>query len=598
VYQTATVTQGNFSLTISATGPLQGGIYNINFSGSGIISELDVKVGQTVKQGQVLAILNKTSLQDAVNTAQATVMQDITAVNNSSSTSSATQTQSASSIASDQKAVTTAQTNLTQAQAQATANVSVAQTTLSNDQTNLSKTQAQSAADVKAAQTTLSNDQTNLSKTQAQQAAMVNAAQTTLDNDQAKLTQAQMQLAAANTTFTTDCTSSTNILCTSKVKNAVTTAKTNEATAQATVDADQSALKTAQATAKAANAAAQATVNADRQTVNTTEATANANNATARGTVDADRQAVTKAEADASASTATMQGDVTAAQNTLNNAVTLAGLNNTNAQGSVNTDQSTLQKDLTALQTAQHNLQNDILKAPHAGVVTTINGTVGGSPGVASASSVATTGSTFIQIVDLAALQVVANVNESDTANLKVGDPAQFTVSAYGERVFNGTVSAISPNGVTVSNVVTYPVTIDVATNDLRGASLLPGMTANVTLIVVQRPNVLLIPVSAVSFARLASTPSTTSGTPQLISSAQASVALDQARSTLRQLEIQNPDIGMDNPTAAFVLERSGQTFVAKPVVLGLTDGVVYEVLSGLTAGETLITGVQTQPGG
>src|SRR6266852_9312299 len=154
VYQTATVTQGNFALTISATGPLQGGIYNINFTGGGIISELDVKVGQTVKQGQVLAKLDKTSLQDAVNTAQATVMQDITAVNNNSSSSGATQAQSASSIAGDQKALSTSQTNLTQAQAQATANVSVAQTDLSNAQTNLSKVQAQSAANVKAANTT------------------------------------------------------------------------------------------------------------------------------------------------------------------------------------------------------------------------------------------------------------------------------------------------------------------------------------------------------------------------------------------------------------------------------------------------------------
>src|SRR5258708_2715594 len=153
VYQTANVTQGNFSLTISATGPLQGGIYNINFTGGGIISELDVKVGQTVKQGQVLAILNKTSLQDAVNTAQATVMQDITSVNNNSSSSGATQAQSASSIASDQKDVTTAQTNLTQAQAQATASVSAAQTDLTKPRTTLSNTHAQPAPAVKAPQT-------------------------------------------------------------------------------------------------------------------------------------------------------------------------------------------------------------------------------------------------------------------------------------------------------------------------------------------------------------------------------------------------------------------------------------------------------------
>src|SRR5260370_35191394 len=150
VYQTAPVTQGNFSLTISATGPLQGGIYNINFSGGGLISELDVKVGQTVKQGQVLAILNKTSLQDAVNTAQATVMQDITAINNNSSSSGATQAQSASSISGDQKAVTTSQTNLTQTQAQATASVSAAQTALRNARTTLTNTQTHHATQLHA----------------------------------------------------------------------------------------------------------------------------------------------------------------------------------------------------------------------------------------------------------------------------------------------------------------------------------------------------------------------------------------------------------------------------------------------------------------
>ena len=65
-------------------------------------------------------------------------------------------------------------------------------------------------------------------------------------------------------------------------------------------------------------------------------------------------------------------------------------------------------------------------------------------------------------------------MNESDTGNLVVGEPAQFTVSAYGQRIFRGTVSAITPNGQTVSNVVTYPVTIDVDKRSLNGATLFP----------------------------------------------------------------------------------------------------------------------------
>jgi hypothetical protein len=253
-----------------------------------------------------------------------------------------------------------------------------------------------------------------------------------------------------------------------------------------------------------------------------------------------------------------------------------------------------LQSDLVALQTAQHNLANATLLAPHAGIVTTINGTVGGTPGVptSAAPTTTTTGmGTFIQIADISSLQVVASVNESDTANLKVGEPAQFTVSAYGSRIFTGTVSAISPFGLTVSNVVTFPVTIDVNMSSLRNATLLPGMTASVTIVVVQQPNVTLIPVNAINFARTAS--STVNGIPPLITTDQASSALAQARQMLRQLLLQNPSLQQQNPMPAYVIEQpSGQTsFIAVPVVLGLTDDTYYVVLQGVSPGDIIVVG-------
>jgi hypothetical protein len=59
----------------------------------------------------------------------------------------------------------------------------------------------------------------------------------------------------------------------------------------------------------------------------------------------------------------------------------------------------------------------------------------------------------------------------------------------------------------------------------------------------------------------------------------------------LNQLEVQNPNIQNDNPTPAFVLERPDNNFVIKPVVLGLTDETVYEVLGGLSANELVVVG-------
>ena len=258
------------------------------------------------------------------------------------------------------------------------------------------------------------------------------------------------------------------------------------------------------------------------------------------------------------------------------------------------------------LLTAQHNLANATLLAPHAGIVTTINGTVGGTPGVSSASSSASSssstaassvgssgGGTFIQISDVSTLQVLAAVNESDTANLKVGEPAQFTVSAYGNRIFTGTVSAISPFGQTVSNVVTFPVTIDVNKDDLQNTNLLPGMTASVTIVVVQRPNVVLIPVNAINFARTAT--GTVNGIPPLITTQQAISALAQARQMRTELINQNPSVALDNPIPAYVIEQpGGQTsFITVPVVLGLTDDTYYVVLQGVSPGDIIVVGAQ-----
>lgn len=244
------------------------------------------------------------------------------------------------------------------------------------------------------------------------------------------------------------------------------------------------------------------------------------------------------------------------------------------------------------LDSAQHALDAATLKAPHAGVVTAINGTIGGSPGTGTSASGTSGSNYFIQIVDLSSLQVQANVNESDTANLKIGDAVTFTVNAYGDRQFKGSVSAISASGVTSSNVVSYPVSIDVDMKNAKGANLLPGMTASVTITVVQHHNVLLVPVNAINFARLASGGNGASGSTALISQQDANAATSQAQQMLKDLESQDATLAQVNPVPAYVIEKTNRgAYVARPVVLGLTDNTSYEVLQGLSAGDTFISG-------
>src|SRR5712691_9865948 len=117
-YQYQKVSQGNFSLTVNATGPLQSGTYNLVFSGTGKISEIDVTVGETVKQGQVLAKLDKTSLQDAVNAAQAQVLAAQSTLNGNQASYSKALQQSQASISAAQTTLTNAQNSFTTTQQQ------------------------------------------------------------------------------------------------------------------------------------------------------------------------------------------------------------------------------------------------------------------------------------------------------------------------------------------------------------------------------------------------------------------------------------------------------------------------------------------------
>ena len=623
-YQYQKVAQASFSLTVSATGPLQSGTYNVVFSGTGKLTEIDVSVGQKVTEGQTLAKLDKTSLMDALNQAKSAVAAALVTVGNGQAGLGATQGQSQASTNAAATAVAVATASQGKTLTQSQASVAAAQTTLASDKANLTNVQAQSQASINTAQTTLTNDQTNLTNVQAQSQASINTAQTTLTNDQTNLTNVQAQSQAsintaytqeqqaiatcnAQATATTTPTPGTYDNCIQLAQNqynqAVTTANANTATAQAKVTSDQQQLNTTQTTAKANNDAAQAKVTTDQQQLTTAKTTAKANNDAAQAKVTADQQQLAVTLANTGASNTTAQNQVTTSQSQLKTSQANAGVSNTTQQNQVNTAQSQLQTALIQQETAQHNLDNATLKAPHDGIVTTINGTVGGTPGVSTGSTSATStsgGGTFIQIADTTALQVQANVNESDVANLQIGDTVQFTVSAYGDRAFRGTVSAISQNGQTVSNVVTYPITIDVDMNSVKGVHLFPGMTANAIITVVSHPDTLTIPTGAVNFARLASgSGSTSTAVAQLISKQDATSAMTQARQALATLETQNPNLIAESPIPAYVIEHQNGKYVAKPVVLGLTDDTVYEVLQGLSADDTIVVGVQsTQKGG
>lgn len=141
---------------------------------------------------------------------------------------------------------------------------------------------------------------------------------------------------------------------------------------------------------------------------------------------------------------------------------------------------------------AQVNLQYAVIRAPIDGIVISRDVDVGQT--VASSFQ---TPKMFTIAQDLKAMQVEASVDEADIGQVQMGQHVAFSVDAYPQQEFSGTVTQIRLAPVTVQNVVTYTVIISVRNDDMR---LRPGMTATATIEVDKKAGVLRIPILATRF--------------------------------------------------------------------------------------------------
>ena len=162
------------------------------------------------------------------------------------------------------------------------------------------------------------------------------------------------------------------------------------------------------------------------------------------------------------------------------------------AQSQVTANEAQVKQFGAALQSAQIDLDHTKITAPVDGVVVSRNVDVGQT---VAASLAAPT--LFLIAQDLTKMQVDTNVSEADVGRVCVNQPATFTVDAYPGQVFKGTVTSIRKAPINVQNVITYDAVIGVSNADLK---LFPGMTANVKILVNQRPNVLRVPNAALRY--------------------------------------------------------------------------------------------------
>ena len=155
-------------------------------------------------------------------------------------------------------------------------------------------------------------------------------------------------------------------------------------------------------------------------------------------------------------------------------------------------NQAQVKQFTAALQSTQLDLDHTKITAPVDGVVVSRNVDVGQT---VAASLAAPT--LFLIAQDLTKMQVDTNVSEADVGRVRANQPATFTVDAYPGQVFTGNVTSIRKAPINVANVITYDAVIGVSNPDLK---LFPGMTANVKILVNQRPNVLKVSNAALRY--------------------------------------------------------------------------------------------------
>ena len=205
-------------------------------------------------------------------------------------------------------------------------------------------------------------------------------------------------------------------------------------------------------------------------------------------------------------------------------------------------------KATAALQQRQLDLEYTKIRSPVKGVV--IDRSVNAGQTVAASLQAPVL---FRIAGDLRRMEVRINVDEADIGKVHTGDKVYFAVDSFMNETFEGRVQQIRKSGEQISNVVTYTVVANADNEDNR---LLPGMTANVTVLVSEREDALLVPSSAL------------------------------------RLQLPDTSAGPVDETWVWVLDEAGQP-QRKSVVSGISDGNSSEIVSGdLAAAQSVIVGL------
>ncbi len=223
------------------------------------------------------------------------------------------------------------------------------------------------------------------------------------------------------------------------------------------------------------------------------------------------------------------------------------------------------------------NLRYATIRSPVNGIVISRNYDVGIMV-IASFS----TPTLFTIANDLTKMQVQANVDEADIGNVAVGQPADFTVDAFPDTAFRGTVTQVRRNPVPIQNVVNYVAIIETPNPGLK---LLPGLTANININVQTHSNVLKVPANALSFTPPAEYLNSAAQIPDSI---KRKIELERSKIANKMI-LSNAELA-----ATYIWVQKGNEIYPVLVVKGITDGIFTEIRGEIKEGDRAVTGINS----
>lgn len=461
-YVTAAAKLGNVNQVIDVTGTVQAVTdIGLDFGSTGLVSAVNVTPGQSVQAGQVMAVLDTSSLRAQVAQAAANV------------------TAAQARLATDEGGPTASVQQSTQAQ------IATAQNNLNAANHALTDTEAANQISLLAAQVA------------------INQAQTTLQDDQTTLVANQQSFANYQKLVipTSNATTTPVPLQTSPTSYDIPTTQNTIASDESYIPVDQQSQSEAQSdltfcgTPCSVSATYQSWVNADSTAISSaTQAIAEANKVIGDlNQIQVDENNLTATQVKATQSQDSAQAAVDAATTALANANSAASIASTPATASqIQSDQASLSAAQATLASAQTNLSNAEIIAPVSGIVAQVNISVGKTPSSGAANSGTVTGDIVLE--SPSSFEVIGQVSDTQIAQVHTGQQA-LVIPAGQSSPLSAKVSQITPMATITQGVPAYPVDVLI---DQSSSNLFSGASAQVEIVVKEVSSVLTVPTSAI----------------------------------------------------------------------------------------------------